>query len=155
YGTIGASIYFARTGAQRVRVQLREDGIALDQIVLSAVRYRSAAPGLTKDDATILPATGAPTPAGSTDELVLYADGAVHVAGNWTSTADSTAAAGILLQSADLGQPKITVPRTAPPMDAFELTFQADAGKPYTLWVRGRAIDDSYSNDSLYVQFDG
>jgi hypothetical protein len=78
----------------------------------------------------------------------------VNIVGNWTPTADVTAAAGVRLQNADLVAPKITVP-AATPADSFELTFQADAGRAYRLWIRGRATADSYSNDSLYVQFDG
>jgi hypothetical protein len=35
-------------------VQTREDGRAIDQIVLSAGRYRTVAPGGLTDDATIL-----------------------------------------------------------------------------------------------------
>ena len=36
-----------------------------------------------------------------------------------------------------------------------EFTFRADAGRPYQLWVRGRADRDSYANDSIHVQFAG
>jgi hypothetical protein len=52
---LGPLVYFARSGAQRLRVQVREDGLGLDQIVLSAERYLTAAPGTTKNDTTILP----------------------------------------------------------------------------------------------------
>jgi endonuclease/exonuclease/phosphatase family metal-dependent hydrolase len=62
YGSAtGSLIYFAKTGTQTMRVQNREDGIGIDQIVLSPTLYRSTAPGLNKTDATILdPATGKP-----------------------------------------------------------------------------------------------
>jgi hypothetical protein len=53
-GVLGPPIYFAASGAQRMRIQVREDGLGLDQIVLSAVQYFSNAPGVTKDDTTIL-----------------------------------------------------------------------------------------------------
>jgi hypothetical protein len=33
---------------------VREDGLSLDQIVLSAARYAASAPGATKNDTTIL-----------------------------------------------------------------------------------------------------
>ena len=43
------------TGAQRIRVQTREDGIAIDQIVLSPSRFLERSPGALKNDSTILP----------------------------------------------------------------------------------------------------
>ena len=48
-------MYFQTSGLQTVRVQVREDGLSLDQIVLSAVTYAASAPGATKNDTTILP----------------------------------------------------------------------------------------------------
>ena len=49
-----APIYFAASGPQTIRIQIREDGLALDQVVLSAGRYLSSAPGAAKNDTTIL-----------------------------------------------------------------------------------------------------
>lgn len=59
YGTdvLGGDIRFATTGLHTIRIQVREDGFGVDQIVLSAVSYFSSAPGLLKNDATILPPT--------------------------------------------------------------------------------------------------
>jgi hypothetical protein len=54
-GVLGSVIYFAKTGVQRIRVQPREDGLSIDQIVLSAGDYFTASPGTTKNDSTILP----------------------------------------------------------------------------------------------------
>jgi hypothetical protein len=55
----GSLIYFRTTGSHTIRIQNREDGLSIDQIVLSPVRYRSSAPGDNKNDDTILePATG-------------------------------------------------------------------------------------------------
>jgi len=56
-GLLGVPIRFATTGLQTIRVQTREDGIAIDQIVLSPSLYLSAAPGQATNDATILLAT--------------------------------------------------------------------------------------------------
>jgi hypothetical protein len=39
-------------------VQIREDGVSIDQIVLSSGRYLNAAPGSLKNDTTILAASG-------------------------------------------------------------------------------------------------
>jgi regulation of enolase protein 1 (concanavalin A-like superfamily) len=54
---IGTAIYFANTGTQRIRIQAREDGLGIDQVVLSAVKYRWTSPGLLKNDITILPSS--------------------------------------------------------------------------------------------------
>jgi phosphatidylserine/phosphatidylglycerophosphate/cardiolipin synthase-like enzyme/regulation of enolase protein 1 (concanavalin A-like superfamily) len=57
WGAPGADIYFQSTGTHTVRVQQREDGAIVDQIVLSPNLYRTAAPGAGDSDTTILPAT--------------------------------------------------------------------------------------------------
>jgi hypothetical protein len=40
-----------------MRIQTREDGLSIDQIVLSAEKYLTARPGPAKNDKTILPRT--------------------------------------------------------------------------------------------------
>ena len=47
FGTLGAPIYFAADGAHVLRVQSREDGATIDQIVLSPVVFSASAPGAT------------------------------------------------------------------------------------------------------------
>jgi hypothetical protein len=54
YGTLGANVYFAADGFQTLRVQQREDGVRLDQVVISPAQYLSTRPGALKDDATII-----------------------------------------------------------------------------------------------------
>src|SRR5215203_89269 len=44
YGSLAGPIYFAATGTQTIRIQVREDGLSLDQIVLSADRFSTRAP---------------------------------------------------------------------------------------------------------------
>ena len=44
-------------GSRSFRIQRREDGISIDQIVLSPVTYLTTSPGKTKDDDRILPPT--------------------------------------------------------------------------------------------------
>jgi phosphatidylserine/phosphatidylglycerophosphate/cardiolipin synthase-like enzyme len=48
-------IWFAASGTQTIRVQLREDGVEIDQIVLSPSQYVDTAPGPVMNDATIVP----------------------------------------------------------------------------------------------------
>jgi hypothetical protein len=51
------TLHFIHGGYQRIRIQTREDGVSIDQLVLSAEKYRTARPGAVKNDATIVPAT--------------------------------------------------------------------------------------------------
>jgi endonuclease/exonuclease/phosphatase family metal-dependent hydrolase len=60
YGVLGDPIYF-NGSTQRIRIQAREDGLSIDQIVLSPVTYATTAPGAAKNDATILPQSGGTT----------------------------------------------------------------------------------------------
>jgi hypothetical protein len=52
---LGTVIYFRSTGTQTLRIQQREDGISIDQIVLSPQRFMLASPGALFNDTTILP----------------------------------------------------------------------------------------------------
>jgi beta-lactam-binding protein with PASTA domain/glutamine amidotransferase PdxT len=252
---LGPVVRFAQTGPQRIRIQTREDGLGIDQVVLSAVQYLTSSPGATKNDTTILPATGpgggtappnahptvaltAPTPGAeytapaaisieaaaadpdgsvatvqfyagaipigastasphaitwsnvpagtyeltaratdnggavttsapvtitvapgsgppaTVDEVVLHATVNPILGGGWTPTADVTAASGARLQNPNAGVRKPAA-ASASPTQYFELTFQAEAGKAYRLWLRGKALNNSYNNDSVFVQFDG
>jgi hypothetical protein len=247
-GVLGPALYFAASGPQRIRIQVREDGLGIDQVMLSAVKYLTSSPGALKNDTTILARTGSgdgspanvppaaritspaadatfATPAtlsivadasdsdgwitnveflvngtrvgtrtaspwtftwsgvgtgsysltaratdnlgatttsaavpvsvaatSSPAEIVLNARTAT-VGGGWTVTADSTAAGGARLQNPDLGAARLTTP-LASPANYFELTFTAEAGRPYRLWIRGKATANSWANDSVYVQFD-
>jgi hypothetical protein len=90
---------------------------------------------------------------GTSAEVVLHAATAAVVQGKWSVVADSTAAAGGRIQNPNAGAAKI-VPALAAPADYFEMTFTAAAGRPYHLWIRGKAASNAWSNDSVYVQFD-
>jgi PKD repeat protein len=56
-GVFGPVIYFQTTGTQTLRIQNREDGLAIDQIVLSPATYLNSSPGLLFNDSRILPST--------------------------------------------------------------------------------------------------
>ena len=72
--------------------------------------------------------------------------------GAWNVVADLSAALGARLQNADAGVPKVTSPAINPP-HYFEMQFTADAGVPYRLWIRSKALNDFWANDSVWVQF--
>ena len=56
-GVLGPEVEFASSGQQTLRIQTREDGLSIDQIVLSPSTYRYSSPGALKNDTTILTAT--------------------------------------------------------------------------------------------------
>ena len=53
--TQSATVAFANSGTHVIRIQTREDGAQIDQVILSPSRYLSAAPGPVKNDTTIVP----------------------------------------------------------------------------------------------------
>ena len=144
-------IKFAAASRHTLRVQTREDGVEIDQIVLSPVTYFNAAPGALKNDATIVPKSSATQVA--PPEVVLYASEAVRRSGNWTLQSDSTAALGKRNGSTDYGWLGQSV--SATPSNFLEWTFSAVAGTRYRTWLRLRATGNSKDNDSVWVQFAG
>ncbi|HKT81228.1 MAG TPA: carbohydrate-binding protein [Vicinamibacterales bacterium] len=50
-----STVKFANGGSHTMRIQTREDGVRIDQVVLSALPYLTRAPGPVKDDLTIVP----------------------------------------------------------------------------------------------------
>jgi hypothetical protein len=88
------------------------------------------------------------------NEVVLYAADAVVVSGAWARVADATAAAGARLWNADKAAAKLANALAAP-VNYFEMTFQAQAGVAYHLWMRGKADKNYWANDSVFVQFSG
>jgi regulation of enolase protein 1 (concanavalin A-like superfamily) len=113
----------------------------------------SRAATATFDNVRVQAAT-APPPTAEVKEVVLYAANATTVAGPWRLEADSTAAAGKRAWIPDMGVPKVVTP-LANPSGYVEFTFNADAGRPYRLWIRGMAERNDWANDSAHVQFSG
>lgn len=52
--TAGPLVYFKSPGTHTIRIQTREDGLGIDQIVLSPETYLQTSPGTLKQDTTIL-----------------------------------------------------------------------------------------------------
>jgi hypothetical protein len=95
-------------------------------------------------------------PAGGTEgrDIVLYARHATRLTGTWRIYSDATAAGGARVGQLDAGVPKLASP-LASPTNYFELTFHPEPGQPYHLWVRGRAQNNYWGNDSAFAQFSG
>jgi endonuclease/exonuclease/phosphatase family metal-dependent hydrolase len=153
-GVLGSLLYFSTTGSQTIRVQAREDGLSVDQIVLSPQTYISGSPGALKNDTTILPKSG-PPPSGSGNVVIWALDvPQAGISGSWSKVSDSTAAGQTALRNPDSGAPKLLAP-LANPTSYFDMTFSAQAGIPYRLWMRAKAQNNSPYNDSCFVQFSG
>ena len=96
-----------------------------------------------------------PTPIpSSSDNIVLHAKNATVVGSAWGVVADASAAGAARLANADAGVPKLAAAAAAP-ASYFEIPFTAQTGRAYRLWIRGRAENDSWTNDSTFVQFSG
>jgi PKD repeat protein len=93
-----------------------------------------------------------PISARATDtDIVLYASTAPVRAGTWAVVSDSTAAGGYAVTT-PLSSTKISAP-LASPANYFRMTFPASSGQSYHLWIRGKAANNSYYHDSVFVQF--
>ena len=149
FGGLGPVIFFSTTGPQTVRVQMREDGLSIDQVVLSPLLYLSGSPGSTKNDSLILPRSSGTAPSSN---IVLWATDITNFQGSWMKVSDSSAAGQIALHYPDFGGPRLTT-ALANPTHYFDASFNAEAGVTYRLWIRGKAIGNSTNNDSTWVQF--
>jgi hypothetical protein len=167
YAGIAAPIYFdvGSSGPVTVRVQVREDGLSIDQILLSPAKFLSTSPGAAKFDINVYPeATGGaapppppppdpdPDPQPATGTLVLHPGVDSTRVGAWTTAADSTAVEGFGLVLPNTGRPKVTA-AAANPTEYAEVTVQVKGNVPYHLWIRGKAPGNSYASDSVFVQF--
>jgi endonuclease/exonuclease/phosphatase family metal-dependent hydrolase len=141
-GILGPKIYFSSTGTQKMRVQTREDGLSIDQIILSPSTYMSEAPD----------ASSAPT--ATVTDAVIKPSALSARAGKWTISNDSSAIDGVVVRHPDGGAAKISTAYSSP-ANYFEATFSAVAGVPYRIWLHGRAEDNGWDNDSVFVQFSG
>jgi Carbohydrate binding module (family 6) len=83
-----STVRFARSGSHTLRVQLREDGVRIDQVVLSPQTYLNGAPGPVVNDSTIV---------------------AKPASASGTSTTISVPAGGNLQAALDQAQPGDTV----------------------------------------------
>lgn len=81
------------------------------------------------------------------DEAVLY--------GAWQVVNDPAGSSyGRVVRHADAGAPKLQTP-LASPKDYFEMGFIADPTQEYKLWLRLKADNNYWGNDSVFVQFTG
>jgi phosphatidylserine/phosphatidylglycerophosphate/cardiolipin synthase-like enzyme len=93
-GVFGPLIYFANSGTHTIRVQVREDGFSIDQIVLSRDTFLNTSPGANKADNTILTeqngggAAPPPAPEGLRIVADAYVRGGTFATTNFGSAAE-------------------------------------------------------------------
>jgi hypothetical protein len=88
------------------------------------------------------------------EEIVLQTPMFATVGARWRKVADATAAGGIAIENPLANSAKVGT-ALASPASYVEATFRAAAGVPYRLWIRMRADNDHFDNDSVFVQFSG
>jgi hypothetical protein len=100
-------------------------------------------------------AVGAPEPPDQQTANILI-DASDVPAGNlhgaWHAVPNGASPGGVTLTTNDAGASQVDAPLAAP-NDYFDVTFDAIAGVPYTIWLRLQAAGNSKTNDSVWVQF--
>jgi regulation of enolase protein 1 (concanavalin A-like superfamily) len=106
------------------------------------------------DHVTVSAGGTAPPPTTSSGDVVIYASDIPSASrhGAWQTAGDSQSPNGVKLSTADSGLAFTNEP-VAAPQHYVDVTFNANAGTPYRVWLRLRADGDSKWNDSLWVQF--
>ena len=92
------------------------------------------------------------TAGSGTGDIVLYALDGLITGTKWSIVSDSTAAGAKRLWNMNAGAAKITAALTAP-TSYVDFTFTAVPGQAYHFWMRGRGEGNTYTNDSVFVQF--
>ena len=144
WGAPGGPIYFGSTGTQTLRIQQREDGPFVDQIVISPTTYFTAAPGPHTNDATILAegsmndSAGTPSCTFSLSKTTTTAaaaggnDSVTVTAGTsctWTATSNAT---WITVASGSSGSGNGTV--------SFSVAQNTGAARSSTLTIAGKTL---------------
>ncbi|HVH26040.1 MAG TPA: PKD domain-containing protein [Vicinamibacterales bacterium] len=108
----------------------------------------------TFDSVSVTYGGSAPPPTTSSGNVVIYASDIPASArhGSWQTASDPLSPGLVKLRTPDNGFQSSSAPLAAP-TDYVDVTFNADANKPYRLWLRLRASGNSVSNDSVWVQF--
>jgi VCBS repeat protein/K319-like protein len=75
--------------------------------------------------------------------------------GNWEVVTDSAAASSVRIHDRNAGAPKVTTALANPPTGWADIGFVADPTQTYKLWVRLKADDNHWANDSVWIQMTG
>jgi hypothetical protein len=95
-----------------------------------------------------------PPPPTSAGEVVIYASDvpASAVRGAWSIGAAAGSPNNVALVSTDTGFAALDAP-LASPAHYVDIGFAAEAGTPYRIWLRLKALNNNKLNDAVWVQF--
>jgi hypothetical protein len=98
--------------------------------------------------------TTAAAPPPPINEIVIYASDvpAPALIGGWAVAGDAASPGQTKLVTPDIGAANTATPLAAP-LQYFDISFNADAGRTYTIWLRLKALNNSKFNDAVWVQF--
>jgi Ni,Fe-hydrogenase III small subunit len=135
---LAAPVTFAAAGPQTIRIQTREDGLAIDQIILSPTRFLTTSPGALKNDTTIYVATG-DVPADGTppDVCVTAPSNGATVTGSVGLTATATDNIGVTQVEFRVNGTVVGRDTTAP----YAVTWDATGTATGTAVITARAVD--------------
>jgi endonuclease/exonuclease/phosphatase family metal-dependent hydrolase len=109
----------------------------------------------TRAAVAVVVTLAAAAPVAAQSQIELAPELAPVRAGKWVDEADSSAVGGgRVMRHVDQGAAKITT-ALASPANYFELTFSAVAGVPYRITLLGKADNNYWGNDSVFIQFSG
>jgi len=148
-------VRFQQNGQHRLRVQRREDGVAIERICLVPATQRALI--LTshlKNPGNISEALQNPSNRDYPNIITIQAKDVSdsNIFGSWKKVWDETASINPVLKDVSDSDVKNEFP-LAKPEHYFEANFHAKAGVDYYVFVRMKAQNDLISNDSVHIQF--
>jgi hypothetical protein len=140
-----AEIYFEHDGEHTIRILRREDGVAIDQILLTSDEHINPNQSdLDKNSCYIKH---------DNDILITAHDiNQQDIKGHWDKDTDDDACNNSMIADTPDFYNKVEVP-TISPKNYFEATFNAKRGIKYHVWLRMNSNKVKYTSDSVYVQF--
>ena len=148
-------VCFEKDGQHRLRVQRREDGVAIERICLFPVTHQTTNPAFPFAD-QLDSIDGLQAPPDLEDSAVITIQAKdipdSNIFGSWQKVWDSTAEVNPVLKDISDSDFKNEFPLLEPD-NYFEATFYAKAGVYYHVLAKMKADNDLIANDSVYLQF--
>ncbi len=108
----------------------------------------------TFDSVAVSTPSNPPPPPPTATNVVIYANDipAAGRHGTWATASDSGSPSSVKLVSPNAAAPTVDTP-LASPTNYVDVTFNAEAGTPYRIWLRLKALNNDKLNDAVWVQF--